>query len=127
MAFADLLSGNLSLPILIHTVGARFMLWKARLDKAIYAYHRFGQIVVLQASLISAALITCERFNAVYWPLKHRIMSIGLYRAAIFVVWILAILFSILQLLISHKIAFYLFVSILLSLLFTVCIGNIAV
>ena len=86
-----------------------------------------GLIVVLQASLISAALITCERFHAVYWPLKHRIMSMGAYRAAIFVVWILAILFPILQLLISNKLALYTFVSILLSLFFTVCICNIAI
>ena len=51
----------------------------------------------------------------------------GAYRAAIFMVWILAILFSILQLLISNKPAFYTFVSIFLSLLFTVCIGNTAI
>ena len=72
------------------------------------------------ADLLSgaAALITCERFHAVYWPLKHRIMSMGGYRAAIFVVWILAILFSILQLLIYNKLALYTFVSILLSLCF---------
>ena len=127
MAFADLLSGALSLPILIYTIGAGFMLWKARLDKTFYAYQVFGQIVVLQASLISAVLITCERFPAVYWPLKHRITSVGAYRAAIFVVWILAILFPIPQLLISNKLALYTFVSILLSLLFTVCICNIAI
>ena len=116
-----------ALPIFIYTVGARFLLWKARFDKTFYPYQFFGQIVVLQASLISAALITCERFHAVYWPLKHRIMSMGAYRAAIFVVWILAILFPILQLLISNKPALYTFVSILLSLFFTVCICNIAI
>ena len=127
MAFADLLSGALSLPIFIYTVGAGFMLWKARFDKKFYAYQVFGQTVVLQASLFSASLITCERFYAVYWPLKHRTLSVGAYRAAIFMVWVLAILFSIPQLLISNKPAFYTFVSILLSLLFTVCIGNIAI
>ena len=127
MAFADLLSGALSLPIFIYTVGAGFMLWKARFHKTFYAYQVFGQIVVLQASLFSASLITCERFYAVYWPLKHRTLSVRAYRAAIIMVWILAILFSILQLLISNKPAFYTFVSILLSLLFTVCICNIAI
>ena len=103
------------------------MLWKARFDKTFYAYQVFGQTVVLRASLFSASLITCERFYAVYWPLKHRTLSVGAYRAAIFMVWILAILFSILQLLISNKPAFYTFVSILLSLLFTVGICNIAI
>ena len=93
MAFADLLSGALSLPILIYTVGAGFMLWKARFDKTFYAYQVFGQTVVLQASLISAALITCERFYAVYWPLKHRILSRRAYHTVIFMVWILAIHF----------------------------------
>ena len=127
MVFADLLSGALSLPILIYSVGAGFMLWKARFDMTFYAYQDFGQTVVLQASLFSASLITCERFYAIYWPLKHRTLSVGAYRAAIFVVWILAILFSILKLLISKKPAFYTFVLILLSLLFTVCICNIAI
>ena len=127
MAFADLLSGALSLPIFIYTVGARFMLWKARFDKTFYAYQVFGQTVVLQASLISAALITCERFYAVYWPLKHRILSRRAYHTVIFMVWILAILFPIPQLLISKKLTFYTFVSILFSLLFTVCICNIAI
>ena len=127
MAFADLLSGAVSLPILIYTIGAGFMLWKARLDATFYAYQRFGQMVVLQVSLISAALITCERLYAVYWPLKHRILSMRAYHTAIFMVWILAILFPIPQLLISSKRTFYTFVSILLSLLFTVCICNIAI
>ena len=77
MAFADLLSGALSLPIFIYTVGAGFMLWKARFNKTFYAYQVFGQTVVLQASLFSASLITCERFYAVYWPLKHRTLSVG--------------------------------------------------
>ena len=45
MAFADLLSGAVSLPILIYTIGVGFMLWKARLDKTFYAYQVFGQIV----------------------------------------------------------------------------------
>ena len=85
MAFADLLSGAVSLPILIYTIGAGFMLWKARLDVTFYDYQIFGQTVVLQASLISAAFITCERFYAVYWPLKHRILSMGAYHTAIFI------------------------------------------
>ena len=127
MAFADLLSGAVSLPILIYTIGAGFMLWKARLDATFYAYQRFGQMVVLQASLISAALITCERLYAVCWPLRHRILSMRAYHTAIFMVWILAILFPVLELLIYSKLTFYTFVSILLSLLLTVCICNIAI
>ena len=77
MAFADLLSGAVSLPILIYTIGAGFMLWKARLDKTFYGYQVFGQIVVLQAPLISAVLITCERFPAVYWPLSTELCQWG--------------------------------------------------
>ena len=127
VAFTDLLCGALSLLILIYTVGNGFMLWKALLDSTFYDYQIFVQTVVLQASLISAALITCERFYAVYWPLKHRILSRRAYHSVIFMVWILAILFPIPQLLISNKLALYTFVSILLSLLFTVCICNIAI
>ena len=54
-------------------------------------------------------------------------MSMGVYRTSIFGVWRLAILFPILQLLISNKLVLYAFVSILMSLLFTICICNIAI
>ncbi|CAH3155934.1 unnamed protein product [Porites lobata] len=46
------------------------------------------------ASSITAALISAERFYAIYWPLKHRTLSTRAYRLAIFMVWTMAILFS---------------------------------
>ena len=52
-------------------------------------------VVFAQASFISAALISAERFYAIYWPLKHRTLSARAYRLVILTVWLLAILGSI--------------------------------
>ena len=52
-------------------------------------------LVFAQASFITAALISCERFYAIYWPLKHRqTLSTRAYRFVILTVWTLSILGS---------------------------------
>ena len=127
MAFADLMSGAVSLPILVYTVGAGFMLWKVRVTGTLYIFQLMFQTIFLQTSLISAALISGERFYAIYWPLKHRTVTMRAYRSVIFMVWVLAILVSILENFISQKLAFYIFLSILLTSLFIVCCCNIAI
>ena len=127
MAFADLMSGAVSLPILVYTVGAGFMLWKVRVTRTLYIFHLIFQTIFLQTSLISAALISGERFHAIYWPLKHRTVTMRAYRIVIFMAWVLAILVSILEHFIPMKLAFYIFLSILLTVLFIVCCCNIAI
>ena len=52
-------------------------------------------LVFAQASFITAALISCERFYAIYWPLKHRqTLSTRAYRFVILTVWTVSILGS---------------------------------
>ena len=52
-------------------------------------------LVFPQASFITAALISCGRFYAIYWPLKHRqTLSTRAYRFVILTVWTLSILGS---------------------------------
>ena len=46
------------------------------------------------ASFNTAALISAERFYAVFWPLKHRTLSTREYKLVILMAWTLAILFS---------------------------------
>ena len=127
MAFADLMSGAVSLPIFVYTIGAGFMLWKARVTRTLLYLQYIVNTIFLQASLISAALISGERFYVIYWPLKHRTLTMRAYCIVIFMVWVLAILVFIFQLLISNKLAFYTLISIWLTFLLIVCCCNIAI
>ena len=127
MAFADLISGAVSLPIFVYTVGAGFMLWKVRVTRALLNFQFIVKTIFLQASVTSAALISAERFYAIYWPLKHRTLTMRAYRIVIFMVWVLAIVVFIFQLLISNKLAFYTLISIWLTFLLIVCCCNIAI
>lgn len=65
----------------------------------------FLQIIfftISQASFISAASISAERSYAICWPLKHRTLSTRTPRIGHLTVWILAVLFSKLFLLIPE-------------------------
>ncbi|XP_022809515.1 dopamine D2-like receptor [Stylophora pistillata] len=94
MAFADLMVGTLCLPIYVYFVGDYFQLWTNQLkDFLSSGYYTFIDSIFTQASIISAAFISCERFYAVYWPLKHRTLMRA-HRVAVILVWILAFLIS---------------------------------
>ena len=131
MAFADLIFGAVSLPLRIYLVWVYYQPWTAMHNRSLYRYYLIIETVSLQASLISAAFMSGERFYAIYWPLKHRTLSMRAYRIVIFVLWTLAIIlttvFIILYLLISGKHAFYVLMSFSLILLFIVCGCNIGI
>ena len=91
MAFADLLLGSVCLPISIFTIVTYEQLSQERSP----VFLKMIIVVFAQASFISAALISAERFYAIYWPLKHRTLSARAYRLVILTVWLLAILGSI--------------------------------
>ena len=97
MAFADLMLGAVALPLYIYHVGFTFHLWtitESFTSKPLDIFFMIVDTAFAQASLISAAFISCERFYAVYWPFKHRTLSKRAYGIIIFVVWILALLAS---------------------------------
>ena len=97
MAFADLMLGAVALPLYIYHVGFTFHLWtitESFTSKPLDIFFMIVDTAFTQASLISAAFISCERFYAVYWPFKHRTLSKRAYGIIIFVVWILALLAS---------------------------------
>jgi len=61
------------------------------------AFDNFFNIVdtaFLQGSLSSAALVSVERFYAVYWPLKHRTLPKRTYGVVIFMAWALGVVVS---------------------------------
>ena len=76
MAFADVMLGAVSVPLFVY-LKVGFQLWSITHVVGVvfdFFYLHFD-IIFLQASLISAVFISCERFYAVYRPLKHRTLS----------------------------------------------------
>jgi len=131
MAFADLMLGILSLPLYIHAVGYSFGLWKGGWSIALNTFYTIVDIFFLQASLISAAFISGERFYALYWPFKHRSLSTRAYRIIIITVWVLTllitVLFSTTQLLFSFKRFLYYWIPYVLTITFIICGCNISI
>ena len=91
MAFADLFLGGISLPTYVYSLP----LGQVKFDEQTPTLFTIIFLVFAQASFITAALISCERFYAIYWPLKHRqTLSTRAYRLVILTVWTLSILGS---------------------------------
>ena len=125
MAFADLMLGGIYLPSFI------FFLVTPE-NQASYEISFFRKIICAffsLASSITAALISAERFYAIYWPLKHRTLSTRAYRLVILMVWTLAILFStVYVLLFWSPMTLYSFLcSYILLLVLTICGLNIGI
>ena len=94
MAFADLMLGAVTLPIYMYDKGAYYQLWTGGWTSFLRVFYNFVDTAFSQASLISAAFISVERFYAIYWPFKHKTLSIQAYRIVIVVVWTLALLIA---------------------------------
>ena len=133
MAFADLISGAVCLPLYVYLcIGPMYRLWKSDTS---YKTLRIGWAVVdttfAQASLISAVCIACERFYAIFRPLKHRTLSLKAYFIVIVIIWTLAMLVSAVcntaNYLISNIAATYACMSFPLLSLFIVCLCNIGI
>ena len=134
MAFADFMLGAFSLPFYIFFVGSYYQLWTAKYDFEHMAYKIFYTSIdnmFLFGSYISAASISCERFYAVFWPFKHRLLSTRTYRITIFFLWTFAVLLSTLITLFyvssSIGLALYVSVPVLLGITVIICVCNIAI
>ena len=131
MAFADLMLGTVTLPIYIYIVGNSFELWKGGWLMSLFIFHTIVDTFFSQASLISAAFISGERFYATYWPFKHRTLSMRAYRIIILTVWVLTLLFTALfnttRLLFSFKRAAYYQMPYVFIIIFIICGCNIGI
>ena len=95
MAFSDLMLGTVSLPVYIYIIGFHhFQLWTGTINTLLNFFYILVDTIFLQASTISAVLMSGERFFAVYFPLKHRTLTMKAYRMAIAISWITALSFS---------------------------------
>lgn len=95
MAFADVMLGAVSLRLYIYLrIGFRPPLWRKGVLDPLEVFFLWIDLIFLQASLISAVFISCERLYAVYWPLKHLTLSTRAYAIVITLVWTLAFIVS---------------------------------
>ena len=135
MAFADLVVGCVSIPFHIYfRVGRKYELWTTARSQTTFfiTFYDIIQGIFFRASLISAALISCERFYAIYWPLKHRTLSTEAYSILIFIGWALSLIVSTFAILasvdfLSRKLASKATMPFYLILLFIVCGCNIGI
>ena len=88
MALADVMLGAVALPLYYLIVGHDYQLWTAKATHKSIFY--FLDTTFSQSSLVSAGFISCERFYAVFWPLKHKTLSMRTYGIVIFMVCSLA-------------------------------------
>ena len=124
MAFADLMLGALSLPGYIFIIGNGYKLWiEASTEFTIV--NRIIDTIFSQVALISAAFVSAERFYAIYWPFKHRTLTVQTYWIVLGMVWTLAVLisavFNTLLNLISFKHSVYVWTPYTLILILVIC------
>ncbi|XP_068712319.1 neuropeptide Y receptor type 1-like [Montipora foliosa] len=131
MAFSDLLLGILTLPVYIVITGSSYRLWNFEISRNLKISFYCLDTALSQASLISAAFISLERFYAIFWPLKHRTLSTQAYRFGISVVWVLSILvsaiYNLLLWLKSAKECLYFWIPYAATILLLLCSCNIGI
>ena len=120
MAFGDLMLGALPLPGYIFFIGGEYQLWTEASTEFVIV-NRIIDTIFSQVALISAAFISTERLYAIYWPFKHRTLTVRTYRIVLVMVWTLAVLisavFNTLFNLISYKNSVYVWASYTLILI----------
>ena len=131
MAFADLMLGTVTLPIYIYYVGKSFLLWKGGWSMSLSIFYTIVDTFLSQASLISAAFISGERFFAIYWPFRHRTLSMRTYVIILFTVWALTLVITALwgtsYFLLSYKCALNVLTPYMLIVMFSICGCNIGI
>ena len=133
MAFADMMLGAVSLPVFVYMGVGHPQLWTVTQDVLSFLgpFYDYFDLIFLQASLVSAVFISCERLYAVYWPLKHRTLSTRAYAIVITIIWTLTALTSAIYVLsanlISSRASSYFSVILFLMFIFILCGCNIGI
>ena len=124
--------GAVSLPLYAYLRVGFPQLWIVTEDvEVLHYFYLHFDLIFLQASLISAVFISCERFFAVYWPLKHLTTSTRAYTIVIIIIWTLAATTTAAYLLtgnlISNKAGFFVSTIIFSIFIFILCGCNIGI
>lgn len=113
-------------------IGYFYELWSGNQSStALNISYHIISFCLVQNTLTSSALISCERFYAIYWPLKHRTLSLRAYCIVIFVTWssltLVSVVCTVLLYFTSTKLDYYITASYFLILLLIVCGSNIGI
>lgn len=131
MAVSDLLLGAVCLPIYICVNGDDLRLGKVTTNHDLFFSYLFVDALFSQVSLISAVLISLERFHAICWPFRHRALSMRAYKIGILFNWTIAFfvasILTLLDWLNLWKVASYVWMSYALTMLSIVCGCNIGI
>ena len=87
MAFADLLFGAFVLPAYSYNIFSTFYQLSTENVNWMITPVKISYTISSGVSLISAALISCERFYAIYRPFRHRRVTVRTYHIFIFLSW----------------------------------------
>ncbi|XP_078364272.1 histamine H2 receptor-like [Oculina patagonica] len=126
LAVADILVGGLAAYVLFYNGGAYCKLWKYIFTKN---WESFATIIVRlfpAASLTNITAISLERLHATFWPFRHRVIKIWIYRLTVAVVWFIAGFLSIALAILGKKSvndAFHLLNSFNFFCLFFICVS----
>lgn len=124
MAFADVMLGAVSLPFFVFlVVGLPYQLWSISYDLQLVldSFYIAFDVIFSHASVMSAVFISCERFYAVNWPLKHRTLSSKAYAIVTTIIWTLAIIAG------AVYAALSVWVVVLYITVFALCVCNIGI
>lgn len=124
MAFADVMLGAVSLPFFVFlVVGLPYQLWSISYDLQLVldSFYIAFDVIFSHASVMSAVFISCERFYAVNWPLKHRTLSSKAYAIVTTIIWTLAIIAG------AVYAALSVWVVVLYIIVFALCVCNIGI
>ena len=133
MAFADLMLGTLSVPGYIFFIGGyNHKLWTARMSSSLDYAHDIVDTFFIYASIISAAMISGERFYAIASPYRYkRSLSMKKYCAVISMSWLLTILVTAFEITLRHftspEYEKYAWISFSLIITLTICGCNISI
>ena len=90
MAFADLLLGAFCLPLYSYfIISSGYQISMKNVNWKSNVVYNILYSTSLGVSLTSAAFISCERFYAIYWPFRHRRVTVRTYHIFIFISWTL--------------------------------------
>ena len=87
MTFADLLFGAFPLPAYSYNIFSTFYQLSTANVNWMITPVKISYTISSGVSLISAALISCERFYAIYRPFRHQRVTVRTYHIFIFISW----------------------------------------
>ena len=129
MAFADLLLGAFCLPVYSYfIISSGYQISMKNVNWKSNVVYNILYSTSLGVSLTSAAFISCERFYAIYWPFRHRRVTVRTYHIFIFISWTLIVTATAIKNVYSKSnFMRYLFSSYIFTVTCIICGCNIAI